>query len=362
MERKKNVLYNKFNLKELPAKELFHDRMSMKKVLLIFIVLSLYSCREQNNNNNFELIKSSRLDVSDSIRLSSDFIFLGDLLILSDFGDFDYLKAIDVKSDKIVKKFGKLGEGPCEIKPHSNIQRVNDFTVGVFDRQGFRYLEYSIENIDSVYCQNETKKFDFNIQKLVKLNDDFFFGVGLYDGRYILTNSTNYSIDSIFLDYPFNDELPISFEEKAMLFQGNFTTNSKLQRIAFATRSSPALDILSFESNKIDVVKRISGTTLPIFASDNTGQLIGATLDNSNVWGYLSITSSNSYLYLLYSGKRTDEEYQNSDIVLVYDWDGNLVKKLNLDQKVSEIVVDEDDNYLVGYLDDGRANLFLYKF
>jgi hypothetical protein len=186
-------------------------------------------------------------------------------------------------------------------------------------------------------------------------------GAGLFDGRYVLTNSTNYSIDSIFLDYPFNDELPISFEEKAMLFQGNFTTNSKIQRVAFATRSSPALDILSFESSKIDVVKRVSGTTLPIFSSENTGQLIGATIDNSNVWGFLSITSSDSYLYVLYSGKRTDNEYQNSDIVLVYNWNGELVKRLKLDREVSNVAVDENDNYLMGYLDDGKANLFLFE-
>lgn len=331
----------------------------MRIVLQLLIILTLFSCKE--DKEEFEVIKSKRLAVSDSIRSSIDFLFIRDLLILSDFGDSYYFKVVDIQSDQIIQKFGKLGEGPCEIKPYSNVQKIDDFTVGVFDLHNFKYLDFSINNIDSIFCQSETKNFDFNLQKLIKLKENLFLGAGLYEGRYILTNSTNYSIDSIFLDYPFNDELPISFEEKAMLFQGNFTTNSKLQRIAFATRSSPALDILSFESNKIDVVKRISGTTLPIFASENTGQLIGATLDNSNVWGYLSITSSNSYLYLLYSGKRTDDEYQKSDKVLVYNWNGDLVKRLKLDQEVSNVAVDENDNYLIGYLDDGKANLFLFE-
>mgnify|MGYP005748868677 CR=1 FL=1 len=331
----------------------------MKRIILITSLVILASCKYQSED--YEVLQSKKLDISDSIMHSTELVFLGDLLVISDFGDVDYFKVIDVNSDRIVKRFGKLGEGPCELKPYSTIQKVNNFTLGVFDRQDFSYLEYSLDKVDSVFCQNETKKFDFNIQKLIKLNSEVFLGVGLYDGRYLLTNSVNYSIDSVFFEYPFNSELPITYEEKAMLFQGNFTNNLDNSRIAFATRSSPVLDILSFEDNKIRLIKRIQGSKLPVFASENSGTMIGATLDNSNLWGFLSITSSNSYLYVLYSGKRTDEDYQISDVVMVYDWDGNLIKRIKLDQEVSEIVVDGNDNYLIGYLDDGKSNLYQFN-
>lgn len=333
--------------------------LPMKRIILITSLVILASCKYQSED--YEVLQSKKLDISDSIMHSTELVFLGDLLVISDFGDVDYFKVIDVNSDRIVKRFGKLGEGPCELKPYSTIQKVNNFTLGVFDRQDFSYLEYSLDKVDSVFCQNETKKFDFNIQKLIKLNSEVFLGVGLYDGRYLLTNSVNYSIDSVFFEYPFNSELPITYEEKAMLFQGNFTNNLDNSRIAFATRSSPVLDILSFEDNKIRLIKRIQGSKLPVFASENSGTMIGATLDNSNLWGFLSITSSNSYLYVLYSGKRTDEDYQISDVVMVYDWDGNLIKRIKLDQEVSEIVVDGNDNYLIGYLDDGKSNLYQFN-
>lgn len=359
MVRKRPVQINKFNFRA-PNRELFYKTLTMKNIIFFIGFIFFASCKD--HSEDLEVLKSNRLDVSNSILNPTEFVFLGDLLVISDFGDEEYFKAIDVNSDKIVKRFGKLGEGPCELKPNSIVQKVNNFTLGVFDRQDFSYLEYSLDKVDSIFCQKETKKFDFNIQKLLKLNSDVFLGVGLYDGRYILTNSSTYSIDSVFFDYPFNSELPISYEEKAMLFQGNFTNKLDNSRIAFATRSSPILDILSFEDNTIKLIKRIQGSKLPVFTSENSGTMIGATLDDSNEWGFLSITSSNSYIYVLYSGKRTDEEYQISDVVLVYDWDGNLIKKIILDQEVSEIAIDGDDKYLIGYLDDGKSNLYLFNF
>lgn len=352
------VQINKFTFRALPRRALFKLQLIMR-IFLFSVFVFLASCNSQSNDN--EILKSKKLKVSDSILFPTEFVLFDNLLIISDYGDTDYFKLIDVKSDKVVKQFGRLGDGPCELKPNSILQKVNDSTLGVFDRQNFTYLEFPLDNADSIFCHNETKKFDFNIQKLIKLDSEIYLGVGLYDGRYILTNSSNYSIDSVFIEYPFNNDLPISFEEKAMLFQGNFTNNLDKSRIAFATRSSPVLDILSFEDNKIQLIKRIQGSNLPVFASENSGTMIGATLDNSNVWGFLSITSSDSYLYVLYSGKRTDEEYQISDVVMVYDWDGNLIKRITLDQEVSEIVVDGNDNYLIGYLDDGKSNLFQFN-
>lgn len=355
---KRPVQINKFTFRALLKRALFKLQLIMR-IFLFSVLVFLASCNSQSNDN--EILKSKKLKVSDSILFPTEFVLFDNLLIISDYGDTDYFKLIDVKSDKVVKQFGRLGDGPCELKPNSILQKVNDSTLGVFDRQNFTYLEFPLENADSIFCQNETKKFDFNIQKLIKLDSEIYLGVGLYDGRYILTNSSNYSIDSVFIEYPFNNDLPISFEEKAMLFQGNFTNNLDKSRIAFATRSSPVLDILSFQNNEVELIKRIQGSTLPIFTSENSGEMVGASLGDHNVWGFLSITSSDSFIYGLYSGKKTKEEYQKSNLVYVYDWDGNIIKKIVLDQEVSDIVVDDSDDYLIGYLDDGKSNLYQFN-
>lgn len=332
-------------------------------MLFIGFIFFLVSCSEPRGDHGTlknEFLYSKRLSVSDSIGFSADLLFVNNFLVVSEYEGLDYLKIIDINSDRVVKKFGKIGEGPCELKLHSNIQKVGSTSIGVFVRPDFNFIEFNLENLDSLNCLNETNEFDFNLQKLVSLDTGLFLGVGLFNGRYVLTNSKDYKIDSVFLDYPFHKELNISFEEKAMLFQGDFTIQPHIKRVAFATRSFDALDIFSFEGKKIKVIKRIFGNKLPVFSSENTGTSFSANLDKSNIWGYLSVSSSNSNIYLLYSGKRTDDNFQKSNIVLVYDWDGNPVRKIELDQEVSGIAVNEIGKYLVGYLDDGRSNFYLF--
>lgn len=331
--------------------------------IVIGFVFFIISCSErQDTFDSFksELIYSKRLNISDSIGFSADLLFVNDFLVVSEYEGLDYFKIIDIKSDIVVKKFGKIGEGPCEIKLHSNIQKVGTSSIGVYVRPDFNYVEYNLENLDSLYCHNETNEFDFNFQKLVNLDKGRFLGVGLFNGRYVLTNNKNYRIDSVFLDYPFDNELNISFEEKAMLFQGDFTIQPLIYRVAFATRSFEALDIFSFDGKEMEVINRISGNKLPAFSSENDGTTISANLSESNIWGYLSVSSSNSHIYLLYSGKRTDDDFQKSNIVLVYDWEGNPIREIVLDQEVSIIAVNETGKNLVGYLDDGRSNFYLF--
>lgn len=340
----------------------------MKRTLLIAIqVLLLSNCKEKissgqlGNVPEVEVVNSIRLKVSDSIGVSSDLLFIDDFLYISDFQGSNFFKIIDVRSDRVINSFGAIGDGPCEIKRYSNIQIVNDSTIGVFVRPDFRYVEFNFQNVDSIFCINETSNFDFGLQKLVKIGKNKFLGAGLYDGRYILTNNLNYEIDSVFMDYPFNKDIPISYEEKAMLFQGNFTYNPSKGFIAFATRSTKSLDILSIKKNEIKSVARISGDELPIFTSENSGNSVSASLSKDNIWGYLSITSSDSHIYVLYSGRKTFQDYNKSNIVLVIDWNGNLIRKISLDREVSEIAVNQNESILVGYVDDGNSNLILFN-
>lgn len=336
----------------------------MKNSLAILsLVFLAFSCNEkQETFDSFEIesLYSKRLNVSDSIRFSADLLFVNDFLVISDYDGLDFLKIIDVKSDKVIKSFGRKGEGPCEIQANSNIQKIGSSSVGVHVKPDLNYVEFNLENLDSIYCQNETTAFDYNFQKLVKLEEGRFFGSGIFEGRYALTNNQDYKIDSVFLEYPFQKDLSISFGEMAMLFQGNFTIQHQIQRLAFATMSSKALDIFSFEDNKIKVIKRFFGNELPVFTSLNDGVTVKAPLSGNNVWGYLSISSSNFNIYLLHSGRRTDDNYNKSNVVLVYDWDGNPVRRFELDQEVSIIAVDELGKKLVGYIDDGRSNFYVF--
>jgi hypothetical protein len=84
-------------------------------------------------------------------------------------------------------------------------------------------------------------------------------------------------------------------------------------------------------------------------------------MESDNKYGCLSTSVSDNFIYILFSGKTMKENALYSNTVLVYDWEGNPIKVLELDQQLNLISVSQNDEYLVGSVDDGQANLYKYK-
>lgn len=112
----------------------------------------------------------------------------------------------------------------------------------------------------------------------------------------------------------------------------------------------PGMAVLSFasvEDRTLREVKRIEYNK-PVVVSRGEQSL----LDHENSYScFRSMSPTNDYLYLLYSGKRSQRsgkgeipDYESNHL-LVYDWDGNLVVRYYLSRNVSSIFVDGDELY-----------------
>jgi hypothetical protein len=98
-----------------------------------------------------------------------------------------------------------------------------------------------------------------------------------------------------------------------------------------------------------------------LFDPSENSSRISSTILPDAVFGNISTAVSADKIYVLYSDLPwNNEQFQTSKRILVYDWDLNAIEILELDQEVSRIAVHEEDNYLVGYVDDGKANLFRF--
>ena len=64
---------------------------------------------------------------------------------------------------------------------------------------------------------------------------------------------------------------------------------------------------------------------------------------------YRGLTADDKYIYALYVGKPFNREtgILQSDVVHVFDWEGNLVSKLDLDHKANQIYIDSKTKILV---------------
>jgi hypothetical protein len=66
---------------------------------------------------------------------------------------------------------------------------------------------------------------------------------------------------------------------------------------------------------------------------------------------YMHIQADDSYIYALYLGEEVEDSRfstkpYNPHIIFIFDWDGNLIKKIDLGHPVMEIAIDDDNNLL----------------
>jgi hypothetical protein len=65
---------------------------------------------------------------------------------------------------------------------------------------------------------------------------------------------------------------------------------------------------------------------------------------------YMRIQADDNYIYALYLGEEVDTRSStkpyNPHIVFIFDWDGNLIKKIDMGHPVMEIAIDADKNLL----------------
>lgn len=88
-----------------------------------------------------------------------------------------------------------------------------------------------------------------------------------------------------------------------------------------------------------------------------------ANLTSHSVWGYINICATRNYVYALYTEKAIGESGRRSSTVLMYDWQGEPVKRYSLDAEVYAIAVDSEDRRLFASLKDadGDWNIALYE-
>ena len=62
---------------------------------------------------------------------------------------------------------------------------------------------------------------------------------------------------------------------------------------------------------------------------------------------YISTTSTEKYVYALYNGRKAFEPSNNvGNIIHIFDWDGNFIEAIKLEEYLFDIAADE--NYLYG--------------
>lgn len=327
-------------------------RLLLIALLLIFIVAS---CK---NNDSKMLLDQfpEHIDLTsdlcniddDSLAQIEDIQCNDSCLLVFDYHSGKSFTLFNSNSGKMVARFGAIGQGTHEI-PLGTYGDLEDNHFYIhYDQTGYigKY------DMDSLYtdgdfpptCLAKYKIPEAQFSRVVEVNDSTFLGAGTYKSeyQYLLFDRNSHIVDYAVKIY--NAEEPnLNEYHKFLSNQGKLRKCPANNKFVYSINYSSNIDFFEVRNNKIDLIKSLRLKN-PVYEPMQDGKYNRMIPLDDNVIGYIDIAPTNEYVYALYTSKKIAEDTVGNDlssnIILVFDWEGNPVKQYKIDREAFYIAVD----------------------
>lgn len=355
----------------------------------IYFLLSLItiSCSDKNDVPVEELqLSGIAIDIDSSSIFRQPQIILGDNVITMETfgkknGQVGFLK--DNKLGKTDSLF-EVGKGHNEFtyikfaKGVDNSLLLLDGTIRSFSmtvipnaqnidslKNKSNWKRYSLKNMESVLTQGSNFYTMSDSTILMCATPDKYYGhiMSIIDYK----NQTCQPLDF----WP-DDGIEIDSLVKCRVYTGNSEIygNGKSRYLYNLYNDGLYTFIFSIDNNKVNVVKDLY-TKYPIYKTANHMDIIRESIIPEKI----TCEASDKYIYLMHldsdkEGNKIDKDVRrhqtlNSNTIDVYDWDGNLLKRLKLDHYGARLMLSDDNSILYLLTDsywDGDVNPQIWSY
>ncbi|MGE0089050.1 MAG: BF3164 family lipoprotein [Bacteroidales bacterium] len=350
--------------------------MKNKIFLLLIIVISISSCKKKMEfsidlfGNTEEILIGQEIQLTGEFLLDPYFIEVIDsFLIAIDTDNSTILNIINLNNGEQLFRTLKRGKGPYELIFTTNLHKYSPknrhFYIG-----NEKILLYNLDSLIVNYENYEPniifnkKSNEFSGLDVLYINDSLYLSSTnfQFQKKYCLLDKEG-SLITASLDYP-EDDFSEDFTFKSLAYQGRFVKHPILNKFAFCMVNTPYFEIGNIENDTIKIIKDYYFNRInykPIELSNNFQSVV---MDKSNAYGFLRIVSTNEFIYLLYSGRNEEDFGDNifqSPVILVFDWEGQPIKRYHLDNEINCFTVDETNSILYGISNKPKPMVFKYK-
>lgn len=309
-------------------------------ICLFFTHCSIDKKDKQYEFNKQESILFRDIDYPEILGVTMQLVKMDSLLIINDFHGDSLINIFNLNTKKIERKLISKGEGPNELLSPLDIQKVDD-NLYVLSRPIFSLNHISLKSILNKEDCNIYKDYQMPPRSdcFLPLTTSQFLFSGLWEKRYAHLNTTSNIIQE-FGEYPdfWEDEKSISKEAKAMFHQCFFGRHPTQN--LFVSCSGYVLEIYSYNDKGIELPTLLFKKQLGIYSYDYTlGNAISANLKKGSDPCVTELASSNNYIYLVVQAK---ENRKKRDIMVI-DWEGNPIRLLKSDKRITCLTIAEDE-------------------
>ena len=342
----------------------------MRSILAVSLVLALFSVSCNTSNlSTLELFESEIKLKGQYQKIDADKIgnpigiqVLDSSILILNWGRDYYVSVFSKKQGKFLNEFGKKGRGPNELNRAVSMDyNYEKSTLDIFIRTPKRINYYSIDSIYSNPIAKYTNDFmpeDGSCYHAKRINNGAISTGRFNKGRYayfdFIKDSINY-----FGDYPsFNRDFELNSAQKSNLIQGFMKVAPSNDRFVFASSFAEVFEINKFQGSNLKLIKRYSFDNSEF--NKGNGRAYGK---RSNIWAYMHLDVSEERIFALYTNKSVEEYVKNTfvgEYLLVFDWNGNPIKKFKLDKPIGCFSYDKRDNSIYGIALEDNIKLVKY--
>lgn len=291
------------------------------------------------------------------------------------------LYAYQLKNDTLhyIDKVTQRGNGPLEMPGDSYIHKLPNNNL-LITSDGYNPKCFLLRDGDMSKITNlglwevinfPNKGNAIMANRAFPLNDSRIFLKTIGD---IATPFAFYNTnDSVvtFFSFPYPEiDIETSNAQKSIIHVGEICKHPSKNRILNTLQEGSYARILDVDGNNIKHVAYIYNE-LPQYEPDQDGANIHP---KDNKRGFSCIAVTEKYIYIeksdfFFSDKKNDNINNGYPLwfdnkIYVFDWEGNPVRKYNLDKYISSFVVDSNDKFIYGQTMDptnGICTLVKYK-
>lgn len=257
-----------------------------------------------------------------------------------------------LREKRIVRKFLKKGTKFGEA--------LGGFTSGTYNKETIWFHDLSLSRLITATISTNQSKKDSTIIKQFKL-PHFYYSVQMRDSNVIYVSGSSHEKNKI-------QELNLNtFKEKNLFgIFNNRPSNTPYfawksandgflyikptnDKLILAYRFTDKIEIFDLNNNK-SIINWGPAQFEPVFTQFHRHGRDEILTTEKTKWAFINGFVTNKYIYLLYSGRfNFGSGLDQSDILHVYDWQGNPISRIKFAQKISAFTISNNDSIIYAF-------------
>lgn len=328
--------------------------MKTNVFLVASLLLALFSCTSKQEQKEVP-VQSLKHEV-----LMGDEYLIGrtrDLNLMND----SIPVVINLKSENVfqvlnhsrkkVLEIGQVGQGPDDFLMPFGLSTREKNAFSFYDLNRRRYSTIHLnEDDDSWQVEHHFKSDSLLHIHVLPIRDSLYLGTGMYKNYHLVLLDKHGVFQKGLGEIPYRDEEERKVENmiRSDAYQGVLAVSPSGNKVAHVLMKGDMIYFYHIAENGELELKSEQINAYPDYRYDSGVLSRGAPMH------HLTACATEEYVYTLYSGRNYKEHKDKAfrgNLIRVYDWDGNLVKLLDLDVDVNEIAVTKDNRKIYAIAD-----------